>query len=165
MLRSGMIGVLVLGLVLGTSVIALGSVGLKIGYDNYGYLDESGVTSAVKSGYSLAIELINDDPESRLEWGCGLSFETEREIKNSTEKLQFNPVYIFLNYNMTESDTTPYFTLRLGSDLEGLTTEPYYAAGIGVNFSRHMQIEAVYSVNNGDIGNYSRTSLNFGFRF
>lgn len=183
--------IIVLLLVLSASSVLAGGV-VKVGMDlggevkiqekipGYGTYEFDNDT---ESGISIGGEYFFDLNES-LAVGAGVEYQLKRKNEGAEKGFNFVPLYALGRYNVSPSF---YFTGKVGYNLfqaedlpEELKTKGglFYGFGGGIIFADTLQLEILYSMNNGkivldeDIGvnyeliwNYSKIGVSIGYKF
>lgn len=142
-------------------------------------------STKIEPGVSLGADLIFTRTPS-AELGLGVEYQKERPLGN--RKIQFIPIYGFMNYHGSSSSwrrgTQPYFSGRFGySQFYGPNSGSsyyqsegglYYSLGLGINFQDQFRVEVNYSSCSGQEKmssvavtqyTYNRTSVSFGIAF
>lgn len=165
---------------------AEGSGTVKIGVDMSGKHEVSSeglsATENVEMGFSLSGEYVSAINET-LELGVGITYQIPRSQEDFKGDFNFIPIYGLVKIRPTTNDMSPYLIGQLGynlfdgdSDYKGLGSLSggiYYGIGAGLIFQKGVQVELLYSVNNGsyevlgynfDI-KYSKIGLSLGYNF
>ena len=147
------------------------------GYGTYEFDNDT------ESGISIGGEYFFDLNES-LAVGAGVEYQLKRKNEGAEKGFNFVPLYALGRYNVSPSF---YFTGKVGYNLfqaedlpEELKTKGglFYGFGGGIIFADTLQLEILYSMNNGkivldeDIGvnyeliwNYSKIGVSIGYKF
>ncbi|MBA2132436.1 outer membrane beta-barrel protein [Capillibacterium thermochitinicola] len=183
--------IIVLLLVLSAGSALAGGV-IKVGADVGGQVEIQGKVLGIvileekndtETGISIGGEYFFDMNES-LVVGVGVEYQLKRKNEGAEKGFNFVPLYVLGRYNVSPSF---YFTGKVGYNLfqaedlpEELKTKGglFYGFGGGIIFADTLQLEILYSMNNGkivldeDIGvnyeliwNYSKIGVSIGYKF
>lgn len=168
----------VLSLVLlGSTVMAKGTLELKAGFDLGGTLESETTEEDADSGVTITGEYVVPYKD-RISLGGGFSYQLLRGYDGGNDaKFGFMPFYGLARFNM--EDTPAYVVGHLGyntftgnddfkgsSDLDGGL---YYGFGLGMKMTDKFNGEFLYSVNNGKFDDedvkYTKMRLSVGTTF
>lgn len=179
---------LVLVFAVGTMVSAQtawenGNFIIKGGMDFNGNIDvEKGDDHDVDSALSLTGEYLVP-VQNNLSYGVGLTYQLQRDIdEDDAPEFNFIPFYGVIKYQtQMNSEYAPYFLGQLGynsfdmDDVDGdCNGGLYYGIGAGMEISKDLDVELLYSVNNGEIDpdaedaydvDYSKLRLGVSYSF
>lgn len=136
-----------------------GSGVIKMGVDFNGEFDyDDDGDEDVDSGISLSGEYLFQQ-QANADFGLGVTYQFDRQTEDRKDDFNFIPVYGVIKLTPEMGNQyQPYFVGQLGynffnADVDNIDTDNgmYYGVGAGFKANDQVDVELLYTVNNGEI--------------